>query len=114
VQVSVDAAVDALEPNQWQVNVAEDRPRAVAGSGVDAVIRATCRATWPWRRRCGRSPAPRAEYREAIGYDDDTWLRACRWALGPSLTGLGYYRHTAPRIADYGRQMIRAILTELA
>lgn len=56
----------------------------------------------------------RAVYREAIGYDDDTWLRACGWALGPSLTGLDYYRHTAPRIADYGRQMIRAIITELA
>ena len=44
VQVSVDAAVEALEPSQWQVTVAEDRPRAAAGSGVDAVIRATCRA----------------------------------------------------------------------
>ena len=43
VQVSVDAAVEALEPSQWQVAVAEDRPRAAAGTGVDAVIRAIYR-----------------------------------------------------------------------
>jgi hypothetical protein len=39
-QVSVDCAVSALDPRRWEVLVAEDRPRAVAGSGVDAVIRA--------------------------------------------------------------------------
>ena len=40
VQVSTDAAVAALDPGDWEVVVAEDRPRAVAGSGVDAVLRA--------------------------------------------------------------------------
>jgi SAM-dependent methyltransferase len=40
VQVSVEAALAALEPDGWEVVVAEDRPRAVAGSGVDAVVRA--------------------------------------------------------------------------
>lgn len=40
VQVSVDAATAALDPQRWQLLVAEDRPRSVAGSGVDAVIRA--------------------------------------------------------------------------
>jgi SAM-dependent methyltransferase len=39
-QVSVDAAVTALDPHQWEVLVAEDRPRAAAGTGVDAVVRA--------------------------------------------------------------------------
>lgn len=38
VQVSVDAAVAALDPACWCVIVAEDRPRAIAGTGVDAVI----------------------------------------------------------------------------
>ncbi len=38
VQVSVEEAVAALAG--WELVVAEDRPRAVAGSGVDAVIRA--------------------------------------------------------------------------
>jgi len=40
VQVSVETAVAALDPNLWELVVAEERPRAVAGSGVDAVIRA--------------------------------------------------------------------------
>jgi 2-polyprenyl-3-methyl-5-hydroxy-6-metoxy-1,4-benzoquinol methylase len=40
VQVSVETAIPALDHHQWEVNVAEDRPRAAAGSGVDAVIRA--------------------------------------------------------------------------
>ena len=37
-QVSVQATVAALDPDQWKVVVAEDRPRAAAGT--DAVIRA--------------------------------------------------------------------------
>ena len=40
VQVSVDIALATLEPGRWQVVVAEDRPREVAGSGVDAVVHA--------------------------------------------------------------------------
>jgi SAM-dependent methyltransferase len=40
VQVSVKSAVAALESDQWELVVAENRQRAAAGSGVDAVIRA--------------------------------------------------------------------------
>jgi hypothetical protein len=40
VQVSVATAIAALDRRQWQVDVAEDRPRAAAGTGVDAVVRA--------------------------------------------------------------------------
>ena len=40
VQVSVEAALAALEPDLWEVVVAEERPRPAAGSGVDAVVRA--------------------------------------------------------------------------
>jgi SAM-dependent methyltransferase len=40
VQVSVESAVAALGPNGWELVVAEERPRVVAGTGVDAVIRA--------------------------------------------------------------------------
>lgn len=39
-QVSVEGAVAALDPSRWALVIAEDRPRAIAGSGVDAVIRA--------------------------------------------------------------------------
>jgi 2-polyprenyl-3-methyl-5-hydroxy-6-metoxy-1,4-benzoquinol methylase len=38
VQVSVDAPAAALDPDRWALIVAEDRPRAIAGTGVDAVI----------------------------------------------------------------------------
>lgn len=40
VQVSVEGAVAALDASVWELVVAEERPRAVAGTGVDAVIRA--------------------------------------------------------------------------
>ena len=39
-QVSVESAIAALDPRRWDVEVAEDRPRATAATGVDAVIRA--------------------------------------------------------------------------
>ncbi|KRC88617.1 hypothetical protein ASE25_12235 [Terrabacter sp. Root85] len=53
-------------------------------------------------------------YRETVCPDDATWLRACGWALAPSLTGIDYYRHTFPRMAEHGRQMVRAVVAELA
>jgi 2-polyprenyl-3-methyl-5-hydroxy-6-metoxy-1,4-benzoquinol methylase len=40
VQVSVEGAVTALDPEVWELVVAEERPRSVVGTGVDAVIRA--------------------------------------------------------------------------
>jgi hypothetical protein len=40
MQVSVDQALAALDPDRWEIAVAAERPRAQAGSGVDAVIRA--------------------------------------------------------------------------
>lgn len=40
VQVSVEAAVAALDTSVWELVTAEERPRAIAGTGVDAVIRA--------------------------------------------------------------------------
>jgi SAM-dependent methyltransferase len=38
VQVTVEAAVAALDPQRWELSVAEERPRAQVGSGYDAVI----------------------------------------------------------------------------
>ena len=40
LQVSVEAAIAALDRHRWEIGIAEDRPRAAAGTGVDAVIRA--------------------------------------------------------------------------
>jgi SAM-dependent methyltransferase len=53
VQVSVDAAVSALDPGRWEIAVAEDRRRAQAGSGVDAVI---CARRRPRQRQTESSP----------------------------------------------------------
>jgi 2-polyprenyl-3-methyl-5-hydroxy-6-metoxy-1,4-benzoquinol methylase len=44
VQVSVEAARAALDPGSWELVVAADRPRPIAGTGVDAVIRARRRS----------------------------------------------------------------------
>jgi len=38
VQVSVDAAVAALDPDRWEFVVAEERSRNQPGSGVDALV----------------------------------------------------------------------------
>ena len=43
VQVTVEGALGALDAENWDV-VAEERPRAIAGTGVDAVVRAFRRA----------------------------------------------------------------------
>ncbi|HEX3129114.1 MAG TPA: hypothetical protein VH394_17405 [Thermoanaerobaculia bacterium] len=37
----------ALDPKVWELVVAEERPRAVAGTGVDAVIRARRKVPGP-------------------------------------------------------------------
>ena len=43
VQVTVEETVGALDSRHWEVVVAEERPRAAAGSGVDAVVRTIAR-----------------------------------------------------------------------
>jgi SAM-dependent methyltransferase len=43
VQVTVEAAIEALDSRQWQIVVSEDRPRAAVGTGTDAVVRAVFR-----------------------------------------------------------------------
>ena len=58
--------------------------------------------------------AARDAYREAMAPVDATWVRACGWALAPSLTGIDYYRHTFPRMAEHGRRMVRAVIAELS
>lgn len=40
VQISVGAALAALDPDRWELVVADERPRPISGSGVDALIRA--------------------------------------------------------------------------
>jgi hypothetical protein len=42
--VSVDEALEVLDPDAWRIVLAEERPRAAAGSGVDAVVHAVRRS----------------------------------------------------------------------
>lgn len=44
VQISVEDVIAALDSKVWEFVVAEERSRAVAGAGVDAVICARCHA----------------------------------------------------------------------
>lgn len=44
VQVTVDAALEALDPEEWEIVVAEERRRAAASTGADAVVRAIHRS----------------------------------------------------------------------
>lgn len=37
-QISIEQARAALDPSQWELVIAQEQPRAVAGTGVDAVI----------------------------------------------------------------------------
>ncbi|MGH2944025.1 MAG: class I SAM-dependent methyltransferase [Solirubrobacteraceae bacterium] len=59
VQISVEEAVAALDPAHWEISVAEERPRRPAGTGVDAVVRATA-----WQA----APSTAASLRR--GFDD--------------------------------------------
>jgi 2-polyprenyl-3-methyl-5-hydroxy-6-metoxy-1,4-benzoquinol methylase len=45
VQVSVEDAVAALDSTMWELLIAEERPRTIANSGVDAVILARRRGS---------------------------------------------------------------------
>jgi len=37
VQVSVESVIAALDPTEWTIGLAEERPRTIHGTGVDAV-----------------------------------------------------------------------------
>jgi len=44
VQVSVESALAALDPDRWELVVAAERQRPISGTGVDAVLRARRRS----------------------------------------------------------------------
>jgi aminoglycoside phosphotransferase (APT) family kinase protein len=51
-------------------------------------------------------------YRDALGLDDAAWLRGRGAALAPSISGLVYYEHTAPRLAELGRRTVERVLAD--
>jgi aminoglycoside phosphotransferase (APT) family kinase protein len=54
--------------------------------------------------------APRARFREALGVDDDTWLRGRGWALAQAALALPYYTRTNPAMAATARRTLAALL----
>ncbi len=58
------------------------------------------------------SGASRARFRDALGVDDDTWIRARAWALAHGVMALAYYRNTNPGICAVARRIIGEVLAD--
>lgn len=58
-------------------------------------------------------PAGRAVYRDALGVDDGTWLRALGIALHQAAGIVPYYERTNPRFAADAQRTISEILTDV-
>jgi aminoglycoside phosphotransferase (APT) family kinase protein len=56
----------------------------------------------------------RRRFREAVGYDPDTWARGRGWALWTGLGAQPYYRETFPEFAANGRRTVLEVLGEAA
>ncbi len=54
----------------------------------------------------------RGLFREALGVDDETWLRGRAWALALALITLGYYWRTMPARCANRRAVVRAVLLD--
>jgi aminoglycoside phosphotransferase (APT) family kinase protein len=56
-------------------------------------------------------PAPaRASYRQALGFDDATWVRGRGWALQQAVFFIPYYQDTIPAAVAAARERLDAIL----
>jgi aminoglycoside phosphotransferase (APT) family kinase protein len=97
----------------WHSNlIADDTGRLVGvvdcgGFGVGDPAIDTIPA---WSLLDGRS---RATFREAIGLDDDTWLRGMGWAINMAVFALPYYADTNPIITANADRMLREVLAEV-
>ncbi len=54
----------------------------------------------------------RERFREAVGYDEDTWQRGRGWALSTALVALPYYWDTLPAIVEESQHQIAAVLDD--
>ena len=57
-------------------------------------------------------PDARDVFREAVGVDDETWVRGRGRTLSQALSALPYYRVTNPAMAHNARHVIQAVLNE--
>ena len=54
-----------------------------------------------------------ATYRDAVGLDEAAYRRGRGFALAPAISGMTYYRDTAPHLAALGRSSVRALVASL-
>lgn len=52
-------------------------------------------------------------YREALGLDEDAYRRARGFALAPAISGLTYYRDTAPHLARLHLRTVQRLIASL-
>jgi aminoglycoside phosphotransferase (APT) family kinase protein len=53
-----------------------------------------------------------ATYRDALGLDEAAWLRGRGWALQPAISGMVYYKRTAPERSELGRRTVERIVAD--
>ena len=54
-----------------------------------------------------------ALYRETVGLDEAAYRRARGFALAPAISGMTYYRDSAPHLAAFGLATVRALVASL-
>ncbi|WP_037843696.1 aminoglycoside phosphotransferase family protein [Streptomyces sp. NRRL F-5126] len=103
-------------PPQWthgdlipgNVLVSGGRLRAVIDFGAAGAGDPACDAIPAWTLLNART---RPTFRTAAGFDDATWARGRGWAL-TFVSGIDYYRHTNPPMAELGRRAVAEVLAE--
>lgn len=86
------------------------RLRAVIDFGTAGVGDPACDAIAAWTLL---SAETRGTFRAAAGFDDAAWARGRGWAL-TFVSGIDYYRHTNPAMAELGRRAVAEVLAEFA
>ncbi|HEY9439063.1 MAG TPA: aminoglycoside phosphotransferase family protein [Streptomyces sp.] len=90
--------------------VSDGRLRAVIDFGTAGVGDPACDAIAAWTLL---SAETRETFRTAGEFDNAAWARGRGWAL-TFVSGIDYYRHTNPAMAELGRRAVSEVLAELA
>ncbi|WP_129308330.1 aminoglycoside phosphotransferase family protein [Streptomyces sp. L2] len=87
-----------------------DRLSAVIDFGTAGVGDPACDAVAAWTLLGAET---RKTFRAAGGFDDAAWARGRGWAL-TFVSGIDYYRHTNPAMAELGLRAVTEVLAEPA
>ncbi|WP_328311465.1 aminoglycoside phosphotransferase family protein [Streptomyces sp. NBC_00442] len=105
-------------PPQWthgdlipgNILVNDGRLRAVIDFGTAGVGDPACDAMAAWTVLSAES---REAFRAAGEFDDAAWARGRGWAL-TFVSGIDYYRHTNPAMAELGHRAVSEVLADPA